>query len=254
MTLFEIMREVIRNLQMVREGTATGGTTTTLIDTNLSDPDDYYNGGVLFIDLASPTVVQITDWALLTKTFTIPTVAEVTSGKTFTVANERFPIDVLKNVVNRALRNEIGKIGKMDTSLTIVQDQKEYTLPSGVSDVRRVEYGDADSGYKVHYGWKEEYGKIRFLSSYPSTGNLRLHYGFTHVALSAYSDLIDDMVDREYLITAATYLALSWRKLKVGDNEPENNDLFNLYAAELARMRAIHRSKLLTRDPIHARL
>jgi len=254
MILLDVMREVARNLSDVREGLATGGTTTTLIDTNLSEPDDYFNGGVIFIDFATPQVAPITDWALSSKTFTIPTMPAATTGKYYTATTKRFPIDILKNSVNRALENEIGKVMLLDESITVVEDQLEYTLPDGVRDLRRVEYGNETDGFKKHLKWREEYGVLIFMDSAPSEDYLRIHYASKHPALVYYDDEINETVDRDYLVVAATYFAAIWRNLRAGDDEKINKNMVDIYGAELARTRATHQSILLNRDPVLSRL
>lgn len=254
MILLDVMREVLRNLSDVREGLATGGTTTTLIDTNLNEPNDFFNGGVIFIDFATPQVAQITDWNSTTFTFTIPTMPAATSGKYYTAAPKRFTIDVLKNSVNRALNQEIGKVMLLDETITVVQDQLEYTLPDGVRDIRRVEYGNETDGFKKHLHWREDYGILIFLTKPPSEGYLRIHYASKHPDLIYYDDEIHESIDREYLVIAATYMAAIWRNLRAGNDEKINKDMVDMYGAELARMRVTHDTILLNRDPLLSRL
>jgi len=89
-TLFELIRDVASHVGALVEGVATGGSTTTIIDTVVrTEPDDYWNGGdaLIIYDAggagAAPQgeIKRITDFVSSTST--------ITAG-TFTAAGETF--------------------------------------------------------------------------------------------------------------------------------------------------------------------
>ena len=106
--------------------------------------------------------------------------------------NSVFSLGKYLGGINQALRAQ--KMMLEDESLSIVDDQVAYTLPSGVSDVRRVEIVDSDGELNcVHEQWKEYDGTLRFDANIPDTGDgatLRLRYAGYHAVV----DEVDDEI------------------------------------------------------------
>ena len=120
-TFYDALVEVAQQLASLRTGTATGGSTTTLIDTNLVDEDGFFDDGFIFIDQATPVIAQITSFAADTFTFTFPAISSaVVAGVTYSAMDDKYPLDVLKRAVNQCLRHEIGQIMQVVESLTAV--------------------------------------------------------------------------------------------------------------------------------------
>lgn len=142
-TLVEAMLETARLVAPVVDGTATGGSTTTLVDTNRVEAPETFTGGILFMtsgDL-SGNCYPITGFG--ENTITIPTVGvPVSAGDTYTaVPSGWFDKETLKQAIFYGLR-QYGNIMLVDESLTVVTDQSEYDLPANVSNVRRVEIAE----------------------------------------------------------------------------------------------------------------
>jgi len=253
-TFYDVIKRVARQIADARTGVATGGSTTTLIDTLMDGPDEYYNNGLLFIDHTVPVIVKVTDYDLATHTFTFATSTVVAAGKKYTVIDERFPLDVLKQAINQALVEDIGQIMGIDESLVPAEGQERYALPADVYDIRRVEIGEEDSSWDINYAWSEELGELRFQGNLPSVDQtIRVHYVHTHEEMIDLDDVIDDQVPLDLLIHAASVYALQWRMVKVRENEPGLKDkfLFNETRAIIARSKG--KKQLLNRDPILSR-
>lgn len=251
MTLYEIMREVARNLADVREGTATGGSTTTLIDTLLvGEPDDHFNNGLIFLDLATPVIKQISDYAGTTSTFTWvgATSPAVAAAVKYCALTSEFNIESLKNAVNQAMRNEIGKVMMIDETTTVVAEQIEYDLPTGVTDIRRIETGDSTDGWTIHRGWREEGAHLQFINDIPTEGSIKIHYAAVPAELTALTDAINTGIDRQYLVAAATFYASQWRKNRANGSEQNNKDNYSMYMSEMARMRMANTKRLMPKD------
>lgn len=100
-------------LGAVTEGLATGGSTTTLIDTvNLTQADDFWNGGTVFITnnasgAGSPEekYAQVTDFVNSTNTATLGvySLAAIASGDRYGIATSKYPLQILISNVNAAL-------------------------------------------------------------------------------------------------------------------------------------------------------
>jgi len=139
-TMFDAVLRLTNLLGVLRVSTATGGTTSTLLDTKRTEKDDTYNGGtcLLITDAGGESAAPegewpaVTDFAntggVITATFTVAPA----SGDTYGIAAGRYPLDVLKSAIN----NEIIKYQQPRydrTSLDIVSEQSEYTLPTGIT-------------------------------------------------------------------------------------------------------------------------
>jgi hypothetical protein len=145
LNLFDLTYQLGTELGIMHEGGATGGTTTTLIDTyRRTEADDYWNGGHLWILYdaagagASPEgeFSPITDFDQGTSTITLATTlgAAPATGDIYVVSNKKFPISDLKIAINRAIR-DIGPIPTVDTTtIDTAAAQTEYTPPAAAND------------------------------------------------------------------------------------------------------------------------
>ena len=162
-TLFDLTYMVARELGIVRESTATGGTVGTLIDTNyLTQADDYWNNGTVWIlrDAGGAGAAPegeyaiASDFAASSDTLTLQanlTVAPA-SGDRYAVCRavgDGAWLQVIISAINSALAN-LDKVPYVDvTSVTIAADKTEYSLPvASKNDLRQVfiqtHIGDAD--------------------------------------------------------------------------------------------------------------
>jgi hypothetical protein len=230
-TLFSITYELAKILGNVVDGTATGGGTTTLIDTAAFDAeaDDYWNNGTIWIHSgvnASKTAI-ITNWDNASKTWTFdPALAAVVATVTYSVATADYPRYILRQAVNRALK-EMGSVEDVNTALSTTSNTETYTLPTGVSNIKRVEIGINSSTpiyYYVHSHWYEKDGLLWFDPGYmPDAGyTIRLTYApLTVTTLDSDTATFSDLIHPDAVIWAAAVFALRWRLQKTQDNEPE---------------------------------
>lgn len=255
-TFYDLIKELANRVGNVRTSVATGGSTTTLIDTTLMAADDQYKGGTLLIDQATPVTPRVSSYIASSGTFSFAAIATaVTVGTGYTAISQKYPLDVLKRSINQAIL-ESELIMSQDETLIIVADQERYTLPTGVFDIRRIELGtEGDGEWPIHYYWRVEDGEIRFLANAPSDTSLtcRIHYAARHAQLSALADTLSDKVNRDSLMVAACKHALLWRNYYVGRDESNTTELLNFYLNEDKAKHGIRVSELLPRDPILAR-
>ena len=254
-TFYDVIKKVVQQIADARIGVSTDGSTTTLVDTNLDAPNDYYNKGIILLDQPIPTVRKVTDWDSTTFTFTFPSISNaIVAGVNYSVVNERFPLDVLKMAVNHALIDDIGLIMGIDETLTGIADVERYALLDGVYDVRRVEIGEEDEDWKVNYQWIEELGELRFLGNKPEDGKtIRLHYAHTHEELIDLDDEIDPQIPIDLIVHAACVYCLQWRLIHVRENEPGLPDKLSFHESRAMMARSRNKVRLLNRDPILAR-
>lgn len=141
-TRADLVGEVARRFGMYRRSTATGGSTTTLIDTaKLYEPNDYWIGHHLYIvtDVgglhAAPEAEErpVTDFVQSSATLTVDPAftAAPASGDTYELLPAKRE-DVIA-AVNAAVRaaGETWLVQKVDTStITLATDDYDHTLPT----------------------------------------------------------------------------------------------------------------------------
>lgn len=244
-TLFDLTLDLARLLEVVTEGFATGGSTTTVADTvDRLEADDYWNVGTIWITHdaggagAAPegSYSIIGDYALSGGLITLRSTlsAAVAAGDQYAIAPSRFPLRLLIQKVNEVL----GVIEKTDTStVTIASSQLEYTLPTDVMQLKQVWLqtdADVNDWEPVHdwYVQKSATGsanKLVFKRQHADGFAVKLVYEPYHTALRLASDVLDDGINSQYVVHDAAVRCLLWRKAKVGDSDLSVNDLLNFY-------------------------
>ena len=141
--------------------TATGGSGTTLVDTKRTERDEMWNGGTLLIRTSSLAgqMREIKDYDLATKTFTFDAFgAAVAAGVEYALIGPDYPKAELLRGINQALLR-IGGVLRFDETTAVVDGQKVYSLPVGVSDdVRRIEVDTYDTA--PYYTWRHYYWTV----------------------------------------------------------------------------------------------
>jgi hypothetical protein len=233
-TLFDLTYRVARELGILSEGTATGGSTSSIVDTNdRTEANDYWNLGSAWITYdgagagAAPQgqYKEISDFVLATGTITLRSTltAAVASTDRYAISDRRFPLHVLIQMVNQAI-TDLGRIPVTDkTSLTTASDKTEYTLPTAVlpDSLRQVflqlDNSDSDNNQWVElYNWSVEVtatstADILILPLEPESGyKLKIVYVAVHPELVSYNSVLSETVPIERVIYNAAYLVLKW--------------------------------------------
>ena len=226
-TLAEITQAVAERLPTKRiSGAATGGSTSTLIDTvNLTQADDYWKIGPLWIlsGTYSGSVLEVTASSQANKRLTFAALATaIVAGVKYLVSHPDFPYQELVRAVNLAL-DEIGKTVAIDATLAGVSGTYVYTLPTGVFNLVKVELVRDSIPYLCSH-CTERNGTLIFDTGYsPQDGDvIRLHWLKAHANLSVSTDAVDDDIDIEYLTWTAAIYALRWG-LAQYQKDPQRN-------------------------------
>jgi hypothetical protein len=257
-TLFDLTYELARALGIVSEGVATGGSTTTLVDTvELTQADDFWNGGSVWVLYdaggagAAPqgeySVVSdftaSSDTATLRSTLT----AAIASGDRYAIARKKYPLHILTQYINQAL-SEIPVQKDDITTITIAADQTEYSLPSDVWKLKQVWLQNNDDSNDNEWGlltdWsvkKSATGTANVLElgeQFTAGYELKLVYLTEHQTLRAATDKLDNTIHSNRVLYNAAVGCLLWRKAKVGESDTNVNDLLNFYQAKAQEMNA----------------
>jgi hypothetical protein len=233
-TLSYAMLDVARLLGGLRSGTATGGTTTTLVDTARTEEAEYWKGGTIWIMSGTQVgaCLKIKSFSGNTITFFDTLSGAIVAGVEYYVFPPEYAMDELRHAIQIAL-NELGDIVDSDDTLTTDPDDEYYALPSGVYNIFRVEIATSDAdpyGYYPNYYWKELNGNLHFLAGKkPGTDGfkIRLWYKAPHASVFEYSDTISDSVDRSWLSWAGVAGVLRNSIAVTGKDKAINIDLLN---------------------------
>lgn len=263
-TLFDLTYQLARKLGATSEGVATGGSTSTLVDTvELTQDDDFWNGGTVWVlyDAGGAGAAPqgeysvVSDFATNTDTATLRTTltAAIAAGDRYAIARTRYPLHILIAKLNEAIQ-EVGPLEITDiTTITTAADQTEHSLPANVHEVRQVwlqtNIDTNDNQWTPVTDWKIQKSatgtadKI-ILPQYTAGYLIKLVYWGYHSALYAATSVLDDSIHPDRVISNAAVGCLLWRKAKVGESDSSINEMLNYFQAEAAQMDARHPTRI----------
>ena len=259
-TLFDALLETAQLCGIMRSGLTTAeGSVTTLVDTTAYETDDYFNNGTLFIRSGTftNTTKRITDYVQSSGviTFTPACTDVVPASVYYSITNARR--EALVQAINQALLF-MGEYTTLSETLTVTDNATEYTLPAGVSNVKRMEVYTASSspyGFNPITAWREIGGKIYLPSelSHNSGNVIRLYYNQFHDAVNGDSDTISDHFNLKRLAWTATYMFHLNRMQYSGNSDERENILLANAQQQSERLANAFPVHHIERDPILAR-
>lgn len=232
--LTHLLQQGFRKLRNTRISTATGGSTTTIVDSKLieylgdSNEDDILNGGTVILikdaggAAAAPEgeIRYIDDYTSATGTITFTAMTSApAAGDTYMLVSRDFPLYDMLEVVNDALVY-LGQVAPTpDTSLTTVVSQTEYTLPIAMQGAQILDVTYQDSGNDRNIpvdGWKLKPATagstgILVIPDIGASRTLEVTYLATHPKVSVYSDYISKAVYPD--VAVRSFVAHAWEWL-----------------------------------------
>lgn len=257
--LFDITYMVARELGVIREGVATGGSTTTIIDTtNLLDKlnDDHFNQGTAWIiqDQAGAGAApegeyaKISDFVKATGTITMGAVTvAVAAGDRYAAATAEYTLDTLIAYINAALAHIL--VRTEDVTLTTASAQTEYTLPSAILDegievlIQRITTDANDNRWTPWSDWYISQGATKqliFRTQPPYAYSLKIVYWLPHDPLYAVSDALNKEVNVNLVVLSAAQRLLEWKLAQKGQNDPYLAARLTNISERLAIVRRAH--------------
>ena len=216
-TLFTILRKAYLALGQMEVTTATGGSTTTIIDTKLGElygDDDLVNSYAFVIRDAGGAgaapeneVGIISDYVQSTNTMTVRTAfsAAVGSGDTIGIVKPVWPLYTMIELCNDGLAG-MGSVALTNTSLTTVTGQYEYSLPVTFkykinrvqiqTDLVSNEYVDVHDWYVTPSAGGST-AQLIFNEDIAAGYAIKLWYEAEHPRLSAMSDTLSETIHSE---------------------------------------------------------
>jgi hypothetical protein len=241
LNLSKVMERAWRETGFSVDILATGGSTTTIIDTNSQyTSDDSLVGGTALVvrDSAGASGApegefqRISDYVASTTTFTVGSAfsSAVAAGDSILLATPRIRLPQMRQAVNDGLAN-LGTISLVDTSLTAAANQTEYALPVGLKIKRLldVQYNTItndsnDNQYRSIIGQTTYIPAapgstgLLILPQLPASRTIKIVYEGVHPVLFAYSDKVSETIQEELAVAAAIDKALTWYVSKRGDS------------------------------------
>jgi hypothetical protein len=243
--LFDVMLGIQRRIGDGKHGQADSGNVTILVDTELNEADDYWNGGTVFfisgVTLLNNKTAVVTDFTASSDTVTFATqAAAISSSVVYEIYTQKFDRQLMVKAINQAMG--MIDIPDWDESTTVTANTLRYALPTGVSRVRRVQVGNHTDGWEDHNWWREEDGYLMFYKSEPddTSDSIRMQYAKNNAAVNADSDTIDPALVLDRLIEEAIVNILTFRLFQIGTDEPNTMELLKFHQGQLAIARSKH--------------
>ena len=220
--LFDIISGLFDELGGLKYGIATGGSSTTLVDSGIGGSNDDWNLGTLLIveaDGAAPEgeFAEVTDYVSSGGTLTFSSSgidglsSAPASGDEYALISDDYTLDNLRGIINRGLVR-MGDIPNEDESLTTAATTKEYTLPAATRQgIRRVYLSQVatanNEGWKEMFNWRPEGTQLIFRQQPETAKTIKIRYMGPHTRLAANSDTLNAYVPLNRAVAEAFYLA-----------------------------------------------
>ena len=259
-TLNQLLEDVYAELGQLQVSTATGGTDTTLVDSKRigSGADDDWKGGTLLIleaDGEPPEgeFAAVAGYQDSSGTFGLGAAlsAAPQDGDSYGLVSASYPVGVMLRLVNSGLRR-LGDIPQVE-SLPLAVPPGESEMPTQLNWQRRpprrieIEAGSGDTPRWVRlFDWSYlpaepgTPGRIVFGKPLPAGQTLRVWTQAPHPPVSAYDDVIAEVIDPSLAVAACVEQALRWANSRLGGGDSFLLQRWNDARHTLEQARRLH--------------
>lgn len=257
--LSNLLQDVYTELGQLTITNATGGSTTTVLDskqTGAHSDDDWKNGVLIVIsaDDAAPEgeYQRISAYSDNNGTFTLESAlgSAIVSGDTIGFSSDHYPFRTLIELANAGLRS-LGDIALVDTTtLDASAGTTEYAASLAWKRRRplMIDYQGntgavGDNQWIRVYDWEmvpalpNATGLIVFNEELPQDRDIRIWYVDSHPRVSVFSDVISETIAPELAVAATVERALRWQNSRQGGGDPFLLARWNDAKIDLARAR-----------------
>ena len=257
--LWQLLRDAYSELGQLHVAEATGGTTTTMVDSKLINTgrDDDWQGGAVIIleaDGESPEgeFGRVSGYVDSSGTLTFPAMtAAVTSGDLYGLVNEVYSLHQMIVLANLGLRG-LGDILNVDTSLETETSRSEYQAavtwkrrPPREIDIQGNDDEDDNRWARIQ-DWHfvpaiaNTPGKIIFRRPPEGGRALRVWYESIHPRVGAYDDVIHETIHPALAAAALVEKAITWQLSRLEGQDDFMAQRLAEARAELARLKIAH--------------
>jgi len=237
MNVGKLLEEMYRSLGLMKlQSVATGGSTTTIVDTSLATKygTNAFRKHLAFIsrttDGAAPQgqfgLLPASHYVASTQTFTIPEVtAAVGAGDIYTIVPQsQISLYEMIAELNIAM-GMLPSVRLLDTSLTVADNTKEYTLPVATKGypIQEIRVGNTTDGYNIRADYHirpASAGSTETLEFKEQPGDtddtIEITYLGKQTSLTTYSDSISEKYPDELVYSACAYRAIQYYLNKKG--------------------------------------
>lgn len=248
LTLSLVLQGLYKDLGQLNAGKATGGSTTTIIDSGQANQakDNVWKDGSVFVvhDAGGAGAApegqfsRISGSTNASGTFTLADALTVAaaSGDIYGYASQYFPLQQMIQSVNDGLRM-LGDLDLVDTTtLVAASATTEYNAPVAWKrrKPRRIDVQGITGYTTTNNDWREipeglwdwvpavagTVGKIIFKEYLPATYALRIWYRDKHPDVYAYNDPIAEVIEPEIAVAAAVIKAVEWQNNRISGADP----------------------------------
>ncbi len=240
--LWDLIRDAYQGLGQLQVAKATGGSTTTVVDTKLINSgkdDDWKDGAVIVLEDGSGAAPEgefsrVSGYADSSGTLTIDELtAAVATGDVYGLVSAYYPLQQMVELANLALKS-LGDMVLVDTTtLDTAANKTEYAAAVSWKRRRPIQVdiqtntGDADDNrWQTLYDWEfvpaaAGSAGLIVLKQQPEAGrDLRILYEDAHPRVNEYDDVIDETVHPALAAAALVEKALVWQNTRLeGGND-----------------------------------
>ena len=239
--LFDLTYRVAAEMGILQEGVCTGGSTNTILDTvNLTQADDYWNSGTVWItydaggaggapqgeysivsDSSSTKVTVTTGWSTATAVGDHYAIAK--GGRT------GFQLYQIVGAINRAVRDVGYVLVENSTALDTAASKTEYALPAAANEdlrevyIQTVTNDTNDNRWVKARNWHVDRtdagtGDTLVFQEQPAYArDILLKYMAPHADLVTSTDYLSEQINPERVVYKAAYYALAAHRFRTRD-------------------------------------
>lgn len=236
--LSDLLQDVYTELGQLRVGTASGGSTSTLVDGELArqHAEDEWKCGAIFMasgaDAPAGEFARVAGFAAAIGTFTLASALSeaIDSGMRYGLASAYYPLETMIELANSALRG-LGDIPLVDENSLVTNGSSfvatlEWTRRRPLRiDYLAVPGVSASNPWKTIFDWDfvpaqpGQAGLILFADALPGGRPLRVWYQAAHPRLSAHSDELAAVIAPDLAVAACVERAQRWQCARLGGDE-----------------------------------
>lgn len=235
--LTHLLQDAWQRMGQLKIWKATGGSTTTVINTGWAGIEDeifedddsalIYGTVVVVRDAglagAAPEgeFGEITDYDSASQTITMSALTTaVASGDKIGIASPLFPLNDMMELANIAIR-KLGEIDIVDTSISVVSAQTDYTLPATIQKNPFAVYARQSNGVtkKINFTVTPATPGSNWTLVIPNSysgDTLDIWYRSLHPEFTAFDSSISEVIHPELATCALIAEAFQWYNNKVG--------------------------------------